>query len=290
MEINKLFKTASSDWVRYSKYKVMADESGALYLTPAPDAMFSVYNPLDVAPQMVVDALNIGRWAVTRSIKKGVIGRMVVKFAKSYGLLGFMAYLPLNRNYFQRENVYLVRTDIADAEKMPTKDYMALFLPFEKEPVKLDSVLPLRPAEMTGRTIDYDVVFSNAYSERMDWLTSYFEGLYTHFAACFYHGKTNDEYFNDECEGVIERFGNDGLAYCIRIRDGKPELRWDFNSLKLALETFYSFYVTGESCPLRICKDCGKVFYATSTRSEFCETRCRNRYNVARFRERASED
>jgi len=289
MEINKFFESGSSDWVRYSEYKAMANEDGDVYITPAPDATFSLYNPLHVAPQMIEDALNIGRLMVAKSVRKGVVGRKIIRFAKSYGLLGFMAYLPLNRNYFQRENVYLIRTHIVDAERMPTKDYMALFLPFKKEPVKLDSVSSLRPAEMTGRPISYDVVFSNAYSERLDWLTSYFEGLYTHFAASFYYGKTGDEYFNDECEDTIERFGNDGLAYCIKMRDGKPTLQWDFNSLKLALETIYSFYLTGENCPFRICKDCGKVFYTTSARAEFCETKCRNRHNVEQYRKRLKD-
>jgi len=288
MEISKFFESSSSGWVRYSKYKVMPDESGALYITPAPDAVFSIYNPLDVAPQMIVDALNIGRLMVAKSLNMGVVGRKIIIFAKNYGLLGFMSYLPLNRNYFHVENTYLVRTDIVDAEMIPTKDYMALFLPFEKEPVHLPDFLPFRPAEMTGRPISYDVVFSNAYSEQLDWLASYFEGLYMHFAASVYYDKTDDEYFRNECEGRIERFGNDGLAYCIRMRDGKSALQWDFNSLKLALETIYASYITGEGRPLRICKDCGKVFYTTSARAEFCETKCRNRYNVAKFRERKS--
>jgi len=289
MEISKFFESGSSDWVRYSDYKPMTDDNGDVYITPAPDATFSLYNPLSVAPQMIEDALNIGRLMVAKTVHKRVVLGKILRFSKRYGLLGFMAYLPLNRNYFQRENVYLVKTDIVNAEKMPTKDYMALFLPFKKEPVKLDSVLPIRPAELTGRQISYDVVFSNAYSERLDWLTSYFEGLYTHFAASFYYGKTNDEYFNHECEDRIERFGNDGLAYCIRMQNGKPTLRWDFNSLKLALETIYSFYITGESCPFRICKDCGKVFYSTSARAEFCETKCRNRYNVEQYRKRLKD-
>jgi len=286
MEISKFFESGSSDWVRYSAYQSMTNESGNVYITPSSDATFSLYNPLQVAPWMIEDALNIGRLMVSKAVHKRDVLRKILMFAKRYGLLGFMEYLPLNRNYFQRKNVYLVRTNVVDAEKMPTKDYMALFLPFEKEPVKLNSVLPLHPAEMTGRPISYDVVFSNAYSERLDWLTGYFEGLYTHFAASFYYGKTNDEYFNDECENTIERFGNDGLAYCIRMHNGKPTIRWDFNSLKLALETIYSFYITGENTPFKICRDCGKVFYATSMRSEFCQTKCRNRHNVALFRRR----
>ena len=32
------------------------------------------------------------------------------------------------------------------------------------------------------------------------------------------------------------------------------------------------------------CKHCGKLFYATDIRSEFCSARCRNQYNVYKSR------
>lgn len=286
MEISKFFQSASSDWVRYSAYELRKDENGVVYVTPAPGATFHVYNPLDVAAKLVVDALGIGNLMVCQSPNRKKIERAVLRFAKNYGLLGFMAYLPLNHNYFQSENVFLGKTNITDSEQMKTKDYMALFLPFKKEPVQLDSVFPLRPAEITSRPISYDVVFSNAYSERLDWLTSYFEALFIHFAATFYHGKADSEQHQNWFDDEIVHFGNDGLAYSITLQNGKPTLLWNFNSLKLAMETAYSFYVTGDTCPLRICRDCGRVFYATSARSEFCETKCRNRHNVEQHRRR----
>ncbi|MCL2035471.1 MAG: hypothetical protein FWG94_12210 [Oscillospiraceae bacterium] len=287
MELSKFFGAVSSDWVRYSQYELRKDENGIVYVTPAPEVTFKVYNPLDVSSKLVVDALGIGSLMVSSSPNHKKIERAVLRFAKNYGLLGFMPYLPFNRNYFQRENVYLPKTDITGCEQMKTTDYMDLFLPFKKEPVMLDSILPLRPAELTGRPISYDVVFSNAYSERLDWLSSYFEAFFTHFAATFYHKKTSSDRFRGWFEDEIEHFGNDGLGYSIALRDGKPTLLWSFNSLKLAMETIYSFYITGESCPLRICRDCGKVFYAASARSEFCETKCRNRHNVEQYRKRA---
>ena len=286
MEISKFFQTTSSDWVRYSAYELRKDGNGVVYVTPASGATFHIYNPLDIASKLAVDALSIGNLMVSKNPNHKKIERAVLRFAKNYGLLGFMAYLPLNHNCFQSGTVYLGKTNITDSEQMKTKDYMTLFLPFKKEPVKLDSLLPMRPAEMTGRPISYDVVFSNAYSEQLDWLTSYFEALFIHFAVTFYHGRTDSEQLRNWFEDEIVHFGNEGLAYSITLQNGKPTLLWNFNSLKLAMETAYSFYVTGDACPLRICRDCGKVFYATSARSEFCETKCRNRYNVEQHRRR----
>ena len=36
----------------------------------------------------------------------------------------------------------------------------------------------------------------------------------------------------------------------------------------------------------KVCKNCGKVYYNTHAKSEFCGARCRNYYNVKVFRER----
>ncbi|HBT64618.1 MAG TPA: hypothetical protein DEB10_08170 [Ruminococcaceae bacterium] len=59
---------------------------------------------------------------------------------------------------------------------------------------------------------------------------------------------------------------------------------WDFNSLKQMIETVYAVLVSKAETPLRMCKHCGKAFYATHGRSEFCDTKCRNQYNVYKFR------
>ena len=41
---------------------------------------------------------------------------------------------------------------------------------------------------------------------------------------------------------------------------------------------------------LRVCKNCGKIYYNPHARSEFCSVRCRNQYNVRAWRSRQREN
>ena len=52
----------------------------------------------------------------------------------------------------------------------------------------------------------------------------------------------------------------------------------------MAMETVYGFMVSDAAEPLRICKKCSTVFFAAHRRLEFCSGRCRNQYNVYKFR------
>jgi ribosomal protein S27AE len=69
------------------------------------------------------------------------------------------------------------------------------------------------------------------------------------------------------------------------VMDGKLTLIWDIYSLKMALETVYNFMVNDADQPLRICKHCGTVFFATHGRLEFCgDGAGRNQFNVCKSR------
>ena len=56
--------------------------------------------------------------------------------------------------------------------------------------------------------------------------------------------------------------------------------------MQSVLKLSYAAMVTGEKPGLRICKNCGKVYYNGHAKSEFCGTKCRNYYNVKLFRNR----
>lgn len=62
----KLFERTSSTWVRYSEYEWKKAEDGALYLTPAPNAKPSIYDPLKETQKIVLDALQIGRLCMSK--------------------------------------------------------------------------------------------------------------------------------------------------------------------------------------------------------------------------------
>jgi len=58
MGLHTIYEKTSSDWVRFSKYEYK-ETGGREYLTPAAGSVISIYNPLDVVEDLVVDALNL---------------------------------------------------------------------------------------------------------------------------------------------------------------------------------------------------------------------------------------
>lgn len=65
-----------------------------------------------------------------------------------------------------------------------------------------------------------------------------------------------------------------------------PQLLWQTDRLLDVLRLAYAAQLTDPAAPLKVCKNCGKVYYNPHAKSEFCGTRCRNYYNVKVFREK----
>jgi len=279
MDLHSIFKRTSSEWVHFSKYEYR-EIGGREYLTPAADSDISIYNPLDVAEDLVVDALNLGALLCQSEelTEKGKAA--LLDFTRKYGLLGFMTAIPLNSNF---PNVFVGRNGFFDVDFMETKDYLQIFQPFGIKQEQPRTGFTLPPALLMGETLEYEIVFSRNYSERTDWLFGVFSEVYTHFAACAAYHATDNPVLQGRCADIVSSFCEYGLGFRMRM-DGKPTMMWDFNSLKTALETVYAFLVSSAGQPLRICKHCSKVFYATHGRTEFCSGRCRNQFNVYKSR------
>lgn len=76
-----------------------------------------------------------------------------------------------------------------------------------------------------------------------------------------------------------------------RLTSGRtPQLTWDVRSMESVIRFSYAAIVTSPGTPLKVCKNCGKVYYNTHAKSEFCGVRCRNYYNVKVFRDKAKEN
>ena len=65
-----------------------------------------------------------------------------------------------------------------------------------------------------------------------------------------------------------------------------PQLIWETDNLINVLRLAYAAIITNSGTVLKVCKNCGKVYYNPHAKSEFCSTKCRNYYNVKAFRER----
>jgi hypothetical protein len=282
MNIRDFFEKTSSDWVRYSKYEIK-EKDGREYITPAADSKIELYNPLDSVEDLVVNALNVGMLLCIGELDTQNTHDMLISFAQSYGLLGFMTAIPLNGNFMEYPHVYFGRNAFFDVDMMETREYLQLFQPFGIKEGQPRDGFSLPVTLITGKTLEYSIVFSRNYSERTDWFEGILKEFYMHFAACKAYEGTDNPALKDAFADTISGFSEYGLGFRMGI-DGKPTMIWDFNSLKMVIETIYAFLISAADTPLRMCKHCGKAFYAKHGRSEFCSGRCRNQFNVYKSR------
>lgn len=82
-------------------------------------------------------------------------------------------------------------------------------------------------------------------------------------------------------EWILE---TDPISAIVRVDGDESFIEWQTTSLSSAIELGYMLLLGSEHCKLGICKNCGKPFFAQNPKTEFCQSACRNRYNVRRHR------
>lgn len=116
------------------------------------------------------------------------------------------------------------------------------------------------------------------YGEPVDELNREFQKLYYHFLY------TRADVPPPEVPAVM--LDLEGTLH-YRLTGGLvPQLIWEAYSMYEVLRLSYAMLMTQEKPTLKVCKNCGKVYYNTHAKSEFCGTKCRNYYNVKVFRKR----
>jgi len=286
--IQNIIERTSTEWVRFSKYEIK-EKDGREWITPCADSEIINYNPIESAEQLVLDALNTGRVIYELHIKEEKKREALMTFVHKYGLLGLMTNLSLIGGFMESDLVLLGTNPFFDKDVMDAKDYIWAFMPFgikegQPKPDRLSMHLP----PLTGSALEYSILFSRNYSERLDWLMPFFKEFFLNFAQCKMYALTDNPATKRSYAEGITGFNIRGLSFHLEM-DEKPVMVWDFNSLKMAIETVYAMLITRTDTALRMCKQCGAAFYATHGRSEFCADRCRNQYNVYKFREREKE-
>jgi len=121
----------------------------------------------------------------------------------------------------------------------------------------------------------YYAINSRKYGEELSYFHDCLHRLYRHFMT------TRGQW----ALGSVDDMGLYGsLKY--RLTPGRnPQLVWGVDSMEEVLWLTYASLVTEDKSVLKICKNCGRVYYNTHAKSEFCGPKCRNRYNVRMFRE-----
>ena len=290
--MKRFFEQASAQWVRYSDYEWKKDGNGILYLTPAAEAKPIIYDPLADAESLVLDALNIGRMGMGRK-PDAEIQKAIRSFAVKYGLFGLMTALPTTAKFMDYEAVYLLKNRFFKDETMNTLDYLALFFPFEKPEVAKrgiesmwnlsgDKNMMALAMTMRDQPMAVNMSFQRSYAERYDWLKNQFKDwafiLTTAILYYMDYDKLSPDQRNIYQQAMATLDGNTP-TYHIALYD-KPTIVWDFHSLLLGIQLMFSFMLADNENPLRICRNCAKVYVAKGKDQDFCGTECRKLYQA----------
>lgn len=257
-----------------------------------------MYDPFDLEDDILVDILMIGRCVEKNDIEES--NRKIMEFVERYGLLGELTYLPLNTDIVKQNKVYLPSGNLVSGkETLPTDEYIELFLKCKKkqkvvmkknargEILDLSVENEMNPLAIINRPVEYAVVFSRAYSECLIWIMYYARTLYLTFEAIENYSKAQDAYTKQIYDTRIKEFNPSKIACKILMgknKEDKPVLEWNFNSLKLAIDTVFALNKTIERKTVKMCKHCGKPFASKNLKAEYCSPQCRNQANVYKSR------
>lgn len=300
--MQNLFERTSYSWVRYSDYEWKEADNGTLYLTPTKTAQPEIYDPLKSYQGIVIDALNIGRMAMSKQPDKE-IQKAIREFAIKYGLLGLMTALPTTPNFMEYEAVYLPKNHLIREETMKTEEYLNLFFPFDKLDVIKHGVESMWSVEndrammalmmtMSGKPMAVNMGFQREYAERYDLMKRQFtDWIFTFSTSILYYEDydTIDEDGRNLYRQSMAAFEGVAPTYHIALLE-KPTIVWDFHSLLAGIQMMFSFMLTDEQNPLRLCKHCMKVFVASRPSAVFCSPQCKNKHNVYKSRAKNKEE
>ncbi len=294
MEFN--FKSNSPySYMRYGNYtaKYKGKEQ---YLVPNIDGLLNIRDLYDMFSKMdsiLVDLLNMCRIYSDENDER-------TKFAcayflvKQYGLLGFMVDTPINTDFMLINEVTLKEDNFINNNCiMKTKDYFKLFFPFattdEMSYTVTDGKVVIKSTfylqEMLQQaSLNNQLIYSNFYCEKVDWIVEYAKKMYSIFKMIF--DKQNNDVQEFNIENTVNKYYFSGVPYTINMYSQTPEISWQPNSLKQAIDLSFGFMICSEKNPLKICKHCGKVFYAKNPKAEYCSPQCRNQANVYKSREK----
>ena len=294
--MSRVFDRTSSHWVRYSEYEWKTGEDGKYYLTPGKDAKPKIYDPMKEYEAIVVDAMNIGRMCMEKQPDKA-IRHKIREFALKYGLFGLMTALSTTPTFMDYEAVYLPKNHFIKAETMGTMEYLNLFFPFGGLDLKKNGVesvwniggdrtMIALAMTMADKPTAVNMCFQREYAERYDWMKQQFtDWVFTLTTSILYYEDYDkiDEDTRNLYRQSMAAFDGIAPTYHIALLD-KPTIIWDFHSLLLGIQMMFSFMLTDEKRPLRICRHCTKAFVASRPSAVFCSPQCKNQHNVYKSR------
>lgn len=298
-----LIGSFATDWIKYSDYEYKNDSEGNLYITPKEDAGFSMYNPFNIAEDLIIDFLKVGNASENYYKNKNLealenVKKQTMLFVKKYGMLGLISASTFNQNIIGDNEIFIIEKNYINIKEksMNSQDYMKLFTPFaETDDIRLKyykNSIDLVKAEDSPkfygkRPIVMDLIFSKFYSERLEWIMQFAGMLAEHFRQLLVY-RDSTGHLTENVTILADSFKANKIGFTINQLD-KTFISWEFDSLKTTIETIYAFAVTDENILLSKCEHCGEFYIALSNREKYCSPACRNRSNVQKSRRRKRE-
>lgn len=127
---------------------------------------------------------------------------------------------------------------------------------------------------------------SQEYGEELSHFTAEFQKLYLHFLATR-EGLPEQlpKHLQSDLATLTAQPIPSGLSYRLTTTC-PPQMVWQPDDLLDVLRIAYGLAVTDTAAPLKVCKNCGMVYFNPHQKSEFCSVKCRNYFNVKVFREK----
>lgn len=288
-------KNFTSKWIKYSNYEMREDEHGNIYIVPAPDSSYTIYDPFEKSNKILFDLIDLGDEALKEERDTDILYNKLILFVKNYGLLGLISSSVYNRNIVGEENVLFTQNNIIssslnlESNTMNADDYIKLFTPFATEDdlytIKIDDHLVVIKVEDSPKfygkkALILDLVFSKFYAERIDWIIEYAKDISKNLNQAIIYKNAN---LTEAVEIMPDRFNPHKIGFTVSVFD-KPQINWDFDSLQSTIDIIYAFALTDENSILNRCSYCNKAFFAKTQREKYCCPSCRNCANVIKSR------
>ena len=284
-------KSFTSKWIKYSDYELKEDSNGYIYIAPKEGSSYTIYDPFEKSNKILFDLIDLGDESLKNEVDKSLVYKKLILFVKNYGLLGLVSSSVYNRDIVGEENVLFTQNSLISSEEkiMKSKDYIKLFTPFASEDDLytryFDDHLTVVKAEDSPKfyckkPLIMDIVFSKFYAERVDWIIEYAKDISKNLSQAIIYKDAN---LTEAVEIMPDKFNPQKIGFTVSIFD-KPQIKWDFDSLKSTIDVIYAFALTDENKILNRCTYCNNPFFAKNEREKYCSPSCRNCANVIKSR------
>lgn len=283
-------------YMRFTDYKI-EEINGSLYILPQDNevnktrTIYDLFSKIDTA---LVDLLNIGRMCKYNESENKIL-MSVLKFVEQYGMLGFMVEASRNQDFVKYNEVFLKEDNVVSKKRtMLYIQYYKYFFPLSDRKTIVASILerememeadPVLKSLLRDDDIGNQFIFSKYYCEKAEWFLTYAKKMYDLFCSTILIMDSNSKFEDmEKAKDLISKFTATGVSYKINMYGFIPEISWQPNSLKQALDLVFGFFICSEKNSIKMCKHCEKIFFTKNLKAEYCSPQCRNQANVYKSR------